>query len=645
MADYNKWTKEDLINRVKQLENELKTQEKGDVQPPESNTSVPGQPPPKKQKKAKTMDPSKYKTRFIALKLAYLGKNYNGFEYQASGLQSTIEEELWKALVKTCLIFPDPEKPNEINWNVCEYSKCGRTDRGVSAFGQVVALRVRSNKPARRKQGPPSAAGAAVEGAAGPEGATRVGETDVVMSDGAEKAVPEKEEQQEEEEEEEDDTPLPIEQEIQYVRVLNRILPPDIRIYAWLPNPPPDFSARFSCLERQYRYFFTQPAFAPLPDFLEHSSSSNNRSGGLRRPKDGWLDIDAMRRAAKMFEGLHDFRNFCKIDPTKQITNFVRRIYESDIEEVDGVDSALPYLSGAQFFDPSATAAVADAASSTAPSGQQRYPKVYCFHVRGSAFLWHQIRCMVAVLFLVGQGLEPASVVADLLDGEKHPRRPNYVLADDAPLVLWDCVFGARRPAGQAHAVSDNNNNNIGNNDEGDDDAGAEAEAEAEAVVGVAEGIEELAWTYVGADGPLNLHGTSGLLDDLWAYWRERKIDEVLANRLLDLVSRRTGAYRGPTTATDGDSTAAVAAAPAAAAKINSKNLASTRVFEGGNRPKLAGSYVPVMKKEQMQSPEEQNDRWAQRKGFRNSEEMRARGNWREVIRAAKEAGVNTWEI
>lgn len=588
MADYNKWTKDDLIKRVKDLENEIKTQHSNTAQPAATAASKPasikqqdgsgdldanpvgaaGQSAQKNPKKSKSMDPSRYKTRFIALKLAYLGKNYNGFEYQSSGLLSTIEEELWKALVKACLIFPDPARPNEVDWNVCEYSKCGRTDRGVSAFGQVVALRVRSNKLAKGKgaQQPPAAGGA--EGAATTNGSSMEG-NNVAMADGAE-AAPEGEEQ-------EDDTLLPVEQEMQYARVLNRILPPDIRVYAWCPSPPPDFSARFSCRERQYRYFFTQPAFAPLPNFLEGTNQPDGK-----RPKDGWLDIDAMRRAAKLFEGLHDFRNFCKVDPSKQITNFVRRIYEADVVEIDGVDSALPYLAGAQFRDPSAAAAA-----------DQRYPKVYYFHVRGSAFLWHQIRCMVAVLFLVGQGLEPASVVAELLDTEKNPRRPNYVLADDAPLVLWDCIFG-RDGAGS------------------DDDV-AVAEAKRD---------DQLDWTYVGADadGALNLHGTVGVMGDLWAYWRERKMDEILANRLVDWVSHKTDVHRAP------------AAVPTAGQK-------STRLFEGGNGPKLAGTYVPVLNKTRIQSPEEQNDRWARRKGFENAEEMRARGNWREVIRAAKEGG------
>lgn len=588
MADYNKWTKDDLIQRVKDLEKELKTQPRDKVLPEtqaddqqdgvgETITTLPEH-HPKKAKKPKSMDPSKWATRFIALKLAYIGKNYNGFEYQSSGARSTIEEELWKALVRACLIFPDPAKPQEVDWNVCEYSKCGRTDRGVSAFGQVVALRVRSNKPGRKKgtQGAESRA----EGATATENAGLDGE--VVGTSNEMDAA--------QENDDDDDTPLPVEQEIQYARVLNRILPPDIKVYAWCPNPPPEFSARFSCRERQYRYFFTQPVFAPLPNFLATTDENTSANGSVpKRPKDGWLDIDAMRQAAKMFEGLHDFRNFCKVDGSKQLTNFERRIYEADIVEVDGVDTSIPYLAGAQFRD-----------SAVPPSAGERYPKVYYFHVRGSAFLWHQIRCMVAILFLVGQGLEPASVVAALLDTAAHPRRPNYVMADDAPLVLWDCVFGRDGEQGAA---------------------------------------DELDWLYVGADqdgGPLNLHGTAGvgLIGDLWANWRERKMDEILANRLLDWIAQKTDVQRVP------------APAPAPAeddeGKKVGKKVTSTRLFEGGNGPKFAGTYMPVMRMKMLQSPGEINDKYAQRKGFKNAEEMRARGNWREEIRAAKEAGSNT---
>ena len=46
-----------------------------------------------------------------------------------------------------------------------------------------------------------------------------------------------------------------------------------------------------------------------------------------------------------------------------------------------------------------------------------------------------EVRCMVAVLLLVGQGLEEPSVVAELLDIEKHPRKPLYDLADESGCI------------------------------------------------------------------------------------------------------------------------------------------------------------------------------------------------------------------
>ena len=60
----------------------------------------------------------------------------------------------WKALNRARLIFPKdahPLAPGEVNWEGTEYSKCGRTDKGVSAFGQVIGIRV-SNRPLGRDQ-------------------------------------------------------------------------------------------------------------------------------------------------------------------------------------------------------------------------------------------------------------------------------------------------------------------------------------------------------------------------------------------------------------------------------------------------------------------------------------------------------------
>lgn len=118
-------------------------------------------------------------------------------------------------------------------------------------------------------------------------------------------------------------------------------------------------------------------------------------------PLDG-EDLGRMRAAAAHFAGEHDFRNFCKLD-LENATHWTRRVHQVDV--------------------------------------QARPGDVGEFLVVGAAFLWHQVRCMVAVLLLVGQGLEEPDIVRELLDVEKHPRKPIYDMADESGLVLYDCGF------------------------------------------------------------------------------------------------------------------------------------------------------------------------------------------------------------
>lgn len=65
--------------------------------------------------------------RHILLKFFYLGWDYQGFTTQEN-TNDTIEYHLFKALEMTCLI-KDRASSN--------YHRCGRTDKGVSSFGQV----------------------------------------------------------------------------------------------------------------------------------------------------------------------------------------------------------------------------------------------------------------------------------------------------------------------------------------------------------------------------------------------------------------------------------------------------------------------------------------------------------------------------
>ncbi|XP_072025147.1 tRNA pseudouridine(38/39) synthase-like isoform X2 [Amphiura filiformis] len=280
----------------------------------------------KKVKKLKTFDFTRYNKRHVALLIAYLGWDYHGFASQIT-TENTIEAHLFDGLIKTRLI----ESRETSN-----YSRCGRTDKGVSAFGQVIALDLRSNLleghgVIQRSDNGPS---------------ERPGEKNV---------------------------------EIDYPRYLNRVLPEHIRVLAWSPVDV-NFSARFDCRHRTYKYFF---------------------------PK-GDLDIEVMQEAALKLVGQHDFRNLCKMDVANGVVNFVRRILDVEISPVD-----------------------------ERPGGYQ----MYTFQVRGQAFLYHQVRCMMAILFLIGQHREKPEILDRLLDIEKQPCKPQYSMAVDYPLVLYNCEF------------------------------------------------------------------------------------------------------------------------------------------------------------------------------------------------------------
>ena len=534
--------------------------------------SISSQPAPSTRRSASAranhaFEPSKYSTRLIALKFAYLGQSYNGLEYHAKNKTPlpTVEEVIWKALMKARLIFPTPVEgleSEEVNWEGCEYSKCGRTDKGVSAFGQVIGLRVRSNRPLVKEE-LPNGHEEAITYPLSKDGA-RLKDQELAISrletsdDGSQNSSHSTETSKHE------TRPFdPVNDEIPYPQVLNRLLPPDVRVLAWCPSPPKDFSARFSCKERRYKYFFTQPAFSPTisPDIP--SKRTNDSSQQSRR--EGWLNIRAMQVAAESFVGLHDFRNFCKVDASKQIENFERRIFRATIDELDPRISPMGYLRRPEFAEYSGRGTTIDGRSE-APG-----PKIFTFTLHGSAFLWHQVRHMVGILFLIGQGLESPSLVSELLDVKKYPQKPQYEMADDAPLVLWDCIFP-------------------------EEDSDSEEDALDWVCVGDFTGGEsEMSQTFGGTNGK---YGLGGVIDEMWKVWRQRKIDEVLAGSLLDVIA-------GCEQSTQGFPKHPVQ-------KANFRG--SQKVFAGADGARLVGKYIPVLKKPRMESVEIINSRYIKRK-------------------------------
>ncbi|KAK8864707.1 tRNA pseudouridine(38-40) synthase [Kwoniella newhampshirensis] len=306
-------------------------------------------------------------TRHIALLVAYHGWPYSGLALQPptspdAPIVQTVESELIAALEKTRLIEVGK------GWEGCGYSRCGRTDRGVSGEGQVVNLWVRS---ARR----PGDGGSDLGGGG--------------WKEAREPSPPKPAAPDEGQIEDESSTGKTVEAksksttvEYPYPKLLNSVLPHSIRILAWSPLSRP-FDSRFSCSHRHYRYaFHLRPTPTSPP-----------------------LDLALMRDAAARLIGEFDHRNFCKLDGSKQIENHRRTVLEAYFEESEEIQGMM------------------------------------VFNLIGTAFLWHQVRHIIAILFLIGSKLEKPELVSDLLDVEKFPSKPNYMMGHPLPLTLHHCGY------------------------------------------------------------------------------------------------------------------------------------------------------------------------------------------------------------
>lgn len=67
------------------------------------------------------------------------------------------------------------------------------------------------------------------------------------------------------------------------------------------------------------------------------------------------------------------------------------------------------------------------------------------------------MRCIAALLLMVGHGYESPTIIDDLFDLERFPAKPQYVLAPERPLLLYDSGFRnlqfVRRAAGTSGTV------------------------------------------------------------------------------------------------------------------------------------------------------------------------------------------------
>lgn len=87
-----------------------------------------------------TEDDKRYPKKKVVLLLAYSGKGYYGMQRNPGNSQfRTIEDDLVTALIKSGCI---PENHGD-DMKKMSFQRCARTDKGVSAAGQVVSLKLR----------------------------------------------------------------------------------------------------------------------------------------------------------------------------------------------------------------------------------------------------------------------------------------------------------------------------------------------------------------------------------------------------------------------------------------------------------------------------------------------------------------------
>ena len=182
-----------------------------------------------------------------------------------------------------------------------------------------------------------------------------------------------------------------------WVRGTNRYLPADIALQWSLPVPP-EFHARFSAVGRRYAFLLLESPVRPAVE--------SGMCGWVFRPLDG----DAMRAAAQLLLGEHDFSAFRSAECQAA----------SPVKVLRGISV-------------------------------HRRGAYWRFEFEASAFLHHMVRNIMGCLVAVGSGNRPVPWMKDVLDSRDRrvaaPTFPPDGLYFAGP--QYDAAFGIpeRTPA------------------------------------------------------------------------------------------------------------------------------------------------------------------------------------------------------
>jgi tRNA pseudouridine38-40 synthase len=187
------------------------------------------------------------------------------------------------------------------------------------------------------------------------------------------------------------------------LRALNARLPDDIRVMS-AAEVPVSFHPRFDARTKTYRYrIWNGEAMSPFERrYAWHAA--------------GALDVDAMRAAARLIEGTHDFAAFQASG--SDVTTTVRDVIESRIAECGlRIDSGLGIEDRGFREIQNAASAIHNPQSAIDNQSALRTPHsaILAYEVTGTGFLRHMVRTIVGTLVEVGRGRRPAGWMADVL--------------------------------------------------------------------------------------------------------------------------------------------------------------------------------------------------------------------------------------
>ena len=166
---------------------------------------------------------------------------------------------------------------------------------------------------------------------------------------------------------------------------LRAALPADIGAVS-LSEAAPRFHARLNAKGKTYVYRVWN---SDLPDVFERR---------YRVPEPRALDLDAMRKAASMLCGEHDFTSFCSD----------KRMKKSPVRRVDAIDV-------------------------------ERLGDEVRLTFTGSGFLWNMVRILTGTLLEVGLGEREADSMQAILDAKDRTAAGKTAPANG--LILWEVYY------------------------------------------------------------------------------------------------------------------------------------------------------------------------------------------------------------